>query len=220
MSERMASHIKVIGRRNSCQALSDAMVKHGKGAFTIALIEECASQKEMDDRETYWIEKLKTFAPGGYNLTRGGGGKYGYRHSAASREKMSAWQIGKILTPEHRAKVSASLKGNQRATGMKHTEATKQHLSRIFSGVKRKPFTTEHRANIAAAKTGKKASNAVRAAMSIARHGEKNNQSKLTDAQVLEIRSDPRHQEVIAAEHGVGQSTVSAIKLRRSWTHI
>ena len=57
-------------------------------------------------------------APNGYNLTDGGDGCTGYKHTAASRAKISANhadvsgknnpQYGKPLSEEHRAKISAN----------------------------------------------------------------------------------------------------------------
>ena len=50
--------------------------------------------------------------------------------------------------------------------------------------------------------------------------GEKHPASKLTETQVLAIRTDRRIQRAIAAEYGVDPSTISNIKRRRNWAHI
>lgn len=47
--------------------------------------------------------------------------------------------------------------------------------------------------------------------------GTRSANSKLTEAEVLAIRSDTRLYRVIAAEYGIRQRTVSHIKLRTSW---
>lgn len=44
--------------------------------------------------------------------------------------------------------------------------------------------------------------------------------SKLTEDAVRAIRSDPRKQKDVAAEHGIDQSTVSLIRRRKIWAHI
>jgi hypothetical protein len=44
---------------------------HGKDAFRLTPLEECAVG-ETDDRERHWIAELKTMYPEGYNLTGGG----------------------------------------------------------------------------------------------------------------------------------------------------
>jgi len=50
--------------------------------------------------------------------------------------------------------------------------------------------------------------------------GADNGQSKLTEAQVLAIRSDTRSQVKISADYGVNQSLIWFIKRRKNWTHI
>jgi hypothetical protein len=50
--------------------------------------------------------------------------------------------------------------------------------------------------------------------------GSKNGQSKLTNQQVLEIRKDTRRQIDIAAQYGILQTTVSAIKTGQNWRHL
>lgn len=44
--------------------------------------------------------------------------------------------------------------------------------------------------------------------------------SKLTDKEVIEIRSDPRPQGVIAEEFGIHQSAVSAVQIGKNWAHL
>ena len=50
-----------------------AIRKYGKDAFTYGIIESCLTE-ELNDKETYWIERLGSLAPHGYNMTRGGEG--------------------------------------------------------------------------------------------------------------------------------------------------
>jgi len=51
-------------------------------------------------------------------------------------------------------------------------------------------------------------------------HGSKHNMARLTEADVLSIRSDPRLQRVIAAEYGITQSAISQIKRQARWKHL
>ena len=50
--------------------------------------------------------------------------------------------------------------------------------------------------------------------------GEACGRSKLTEKEVLEIRTSSLPQLVLAAKYGVAQSAVSNIKRRKTWTHI
>ena len=51
-------------------------------------------------------------------------------------------------------------------------------------------------------------------------HGERSGTSKLTVEEVLAIRSDWRPQAQIAAEYGIRQTAVSAIRRRKLWKHV
>lgn len=50
--------------------------------------------------------------------------------------------------------------------------------------------------------------------------GEKSSFAKITAQQVISIRADRRLQKVIAEEHGITQTMVSRIKLRKAWKHL
>lgn len=216
---RFNAHRYTMGKKNSCKAISDAMQKYGEDNFEISLLEECTSQQHMDECEMRWIATLNTMTPNGYNLTAGGAGKSGYRHSDESKKKMSAWQIGKKLTDAHKKKVSESLKGNKRALGMRHSAETKALISKKGLG-RPSPKSPEHRKKLAAARIGRKASAETRKRMGVSHSGEKSHNAKLTEENIRAIRGDLRLQRVVAADYGINQATVSAIQLRKSWAHI
>lgn len=50
--------------------------------------------------------------------------------------------------------------------------------------------------------------------------GEKNGSARLTEAQVLEIRSSPLPQRELAAKYGVDHSSISLIRTGKSWRHL
>lgn len=50
-----------------------AICKHGADNFKFRIIEECADE-DVNERETYWIEKLDACGKNGYNITLGGEG--------------------------------------------------------------------------------------------------------------------------------------------------
>ena len=57
-------------------------------------------------------------------------------------------------------------------------------------------------------------------AVGIPQPGESHGSAKLTEADVLAIRSDNRIGRVIAAEYGVSREQIWRIKRRENWTHI
>lgn len=90
IASRWETHLK--DRRKLNTPLYKAMRRFGKASFEIQELEACESQANLNAREDYWIQKLGTLFPLGYNL-RTGGSKG--RHSQASIEKMRASHLGK-----------------------------------------------------------------------------------------------------------------------------
>jgi hypothetical protein len=54
----------------------------------------------------------------------------------------------------------------------------------------------------------------------VAHAGERNGCSKLTNEQVVQIRSDHRVLRLVAAEYGISKTVVSQIKRRKKWKHL
>ena len=50
--------------------------------------------------------------------------------------------------------------------------------------------------------------------------GEKSGAAKLTETQVLEIRTDPAPHRVLAKKYGVGKTIIGSIKNRKKWKHL
>ena len=55
-------------------ALYEAFKKYGLDNFTFSIIEEC-DLTELDNKEIFWITKLNTLVPNGYNISCGGQGR-------------------------------------------------------------------------------------------------------------------------------------------------
>ncbi len=132
VEDRWAHHYSA-----GCSYIGTVIQRYGSRAFDFEIIEEC-DRDQLDEREIYWIAKLGTMKPSGFNLGRGG--------------------KGVDFTPEVRAKMSTALKGR------KVSDETKRIWSRqrsgrtlnvdwrrkVSEGLKGKPKTAEHRI-----KTGK-----------------------------------------------------------------
>ena len=98
--------------------LGRALKKYGENGFDVFVLEECVSIEELKQKEIELIEKYKTFSKfGGYNLTKGGDGRFGYKLSEESKKKISLGNIGKIMSVESKhkmreAKVGKYIRGN------------------------------------------------------------------------------------------------------------
>lgn len=101
--------------------LTNAIRKYGKDSFSIEIIEECETKEIAVLRETHWINTLNTYKEG-YNMTLGGDGVSGANGWVAWNKGKPAWNrglkmtnapwnLGKTMSPETKAKVSAARKG-------------------------------------------------------------------------------------------------------------
>lgn len=94
IEERWREHIFNHTRRK--QAIYMAMRKYGIENFYIEEVESVDIEK-LNDREIYWINKLNTVSPNGYNISTGGDFN----------------DCNPMYIPEVVKKVSAKLKGNK-----------------------------------------------------------------------------------------------------------
>ena len=159
--------------------IHNAICKYGKENFYCGVIKTCESKEELDYWEKFFIAALKSKKPYGYNLTDGGEGFIGYRHSPETLAKISAAKkvsprvaehIAKLAeanrgrhpTPETRAKMSASRKGKPKSpewrakmsAARKGIKFTPEWCANISKGRKGKAISAEHRAKISATERG------------------------------------------------------------------
>ena len=108
-----------------CLYIKSAIDKYGKENFCRYIVKYCELEK-LDFWEQYYIIEWNTKAPGGYNLTDGGGG--GINPSEESRKKMSIAQKGRSVSDKAKEKISIAHKGT------KVSNKTKEKMSVAHSG--------------------------------------------------------------------------------------
>lgn len=93
--------------------LYNALRKYGKDAFDLEILYQTYNLEEArDSAENKFITLYETMIPEkGYNMTRGGEGTIGHKHSAESISKMSNSHKGKKHTLETKRKLSDQRKG-------------------------------------------------------------------------------------------------------------
>lgn len=97
--------------------ISNAIQKKGKNLFKISLLAEADSQETLNSLEVFYVEKLNTMYPNGYNH-RAGGNQNG-KCSEELKRKISESKIGKPnlkkrgepRSVEYRIKISKGLGG-------------------------------------------------------------------------------------------------------------
>lgn len=151
LEKRFASHKGTAFRGDTL--LHRAMLKYGIDNFSIDLIEEVADG-QLSEREKFWIAKLDTLKPNGYNINPGGAGVL--RHSIETKQKISntlkgrnllssesrararVKMLGRTVSEETRAKLS--IKASERTGnknpffGKTHTDETKRRIAEKATG--------------------------------------------------------------------------------------
>lgn len=131
---RWKRHIST-AKNKSCtfkSYLYSAMEKYGIINFTFEVIEIC-SLNLVNEREIFWIQKLNTNVPYGYNITKGGGALYqednpfyGKQHSEETKKKISQKNKGRKWTEKQRKKMrEINLGENNPFYHREHNEETK-----------------------------------------------------------------------------------------------
>lgn len=176
--------------------LQAAWNKYGEAAFVFEIVEVVERKDLLIAREQWHLDgAFGTAWP--YNISPTAGSLWGFRHTEASKSRMSLVQKGKGLggtaSVETRARLSLALKGLVRSAetrknmslaqkGHAVSPATRQKISSAHKGkmyspeycknmslaLKGRVFSEEHREKLSLANIGKKNSIAARAKMSLA----------------------------------------------------
>lgn len=115
--------------------------------FEAIKIEEGLSEEESNESEKYWIAQFKSWGFNLANMTDGGDGISGWKHSESSKKKMSESKKGRRLSPNTEFK-KGMISLNK---GKKHSKETKKKISDSKKGKKgywtgkKRIFTLEHK---------------------------------------------------------------------------
>lgn len=112
IADRWFEHLQESRCSRANRAISNAIRKYGAVAFTIKELDRASSWQELCQKERAAIQQFNTFAPAGYNVTRGGDGFTG-KHTAETIAKMRVAHLGKIKTTETRKKLSIAHTGKK-----------------------------------------------------------------------------------------------------------
>ena len=131
MQERWSYHRSALrGERHPNPHLKSSWRKHGEDAFEFVVLEECSVEMLLE-REQHHMDQYS----GLYNVLPSAGSRLGVTNSPEHNAKISASlrgntrTAGRKLSPEHRAKLSTALKGNTNSAGNVVSEETRAKLS-------------------------------------------------------------------------------------------
>lgn len=80
--------------KDNC-VLHKAIAKYGKEHFSLSILED--NVENYNEREMYWIHKLNTIVPNGYNMTIGGDGYPHYNGEDCYQSKLTMEQVCEIM---------------------------------------------------------------------------------------------------------------------------
>jgi group I intron endonuclease len=96
----------------------------------IVVIQKFTGSEYLCEAEVYWIRYFRGVGSPLTNLTDGGDGTVGYRHSTETRVRCGASNVGRLLSDETKSKISDALqKENHPLWGKHHTDAAKLKIS-------------------------------------------------------------------------------------------
>lgn len=179
LKQRWLSHCR---KNSECRKLSRSIKKYGKEQFYTDQIDYARTINELNWKEIYWIEKLNTLSPNGYNLKTGGLNSI---FSEESRRKISEAGKGRVFSEETRRKRSIL------GFGRTHSEETKKKISLAKKG---KKLSEEHKAKINP--TGRKHSDETKRKISESNKGkiitkERLEKQRISLRKTLDARTEP-----------------------------
>lgn len=174
-------------KESRCVKLCNALKKYPAEIWNKEILASgFKSDEDLVKSEVYFIRKFDSRRKG-YNLTDGGEGLGGFKHSLKTRERIGKSQIGKVVSEETKRKIGAANKGKKRSPAIKKrmsemmmgntytlgyepTPETRRKISRAMKGRKFSPATLKR---MSAAQKGKKISVKQRKQISLALKGKK-----------------------------------------------
>jgi group I intron endonuclease len=170
LSRRWCRHCS-IASHGSRLPFHRAIRKYGAGTFNISVL--CyAPADRLGVIEQAAIAAFRAAHIPLYNVTEGGEGMVGYKHSDSARAKIGAGNRGKphgtsdhALFRGHKHSAESRIKMSKTRKGRKHSTETKARISTAHLGKSRAPFSAETLAKMSAAQLGRHHTAATRAKM-------------------------------------------------------
>jgi group I intron endonuclease len=154
LEDRWKQHVYESNKQSSWEwntPLGNAIKKYGKNSFGVSVLFNCGSIEELKQKEIELIEQRKSLVEfGGYNITKGGDGRLGYKLSEETKLKIGQGNLGKVMSADAREKMSVAAKKRcvgkpSPMEGKKHTIESKQKIVSFLTGRKQSEETKRKR---------------------------------------------------------------------------
>jgi group I intron endonuclease len=150
----------------SGKLIQNAIKKYGIENFKKEILEECETKEQLSEREKFWIKKLNSIRPNGYNISAGGDGgdtftndpdkekrrkKIGVaskkrKHSEKTKEKMRIAAQKRRHSDETKKKIGLRTKGKtyEELYGIKRAKEIRRNKSTKMMGDKNPFYGKKH----------------------------------------------------------------------------
>jgi group I intron endonuclease len=174
LKKRSHDHLYLLRRNQHPSAyLQYAFNKHGEMAFEMRILQEVASDDDLNSAEQYWMDDLRCYDRRyGYNIDVSADRTIVSPETGA---KIAAALRGRTISDEHRAKLRQALKGRslseEARNNMRGRTHTAETRAKIAAAGKGRSLSKETRAKISATLKGRTLSQEARVRMSEAHKG-------------------------------------------------
>lgn len=142
IESRLRCHRRVTSQYTGL--LQRSLLKHGPSCFDVRILATC-DRDSLDEMERFWIDRLNTLVPGGYNLDSGG--TAGRVVSGETKQKLS-------IIAKSRPPMSVETKRKIAAAGVGRTPTAETRKKLTAAQYARGPMLDETKAKISMARTG------------------------------------------------------------------
>lgn len=154
LNERFNIHLKNAKKKIN-RYLYDSINKYGVENFKIILLETC-DETIVNNREKYWIEKLNTYYPNGYNMTIGGDGGFTLSSWSEEDRKKLYERQGNSRRGKRSESWKRSISEGAKIRESKKTDEIKKEISdKISTTLKKKYKNKELKVTVPSPKYGK-----------------------------------------------------------------
>jgi group I intron endonuclease len=167
LSDRITRHLCAVRKGRENVYFHNAIRKHGESNFRWSILCECSSVDELSKMEKHYIGLCRSNdANYGYNLTVGGEGCEGYRHTKANKNLMAEQKKGMYVGEKNPMFGKHHLAETKRK--LSETKAGSNHpfYGKPRSEITRKRIGDSNKGKVITAETRKKLSDALRGKLS------------------------------------------------------
>lgn len=131
-------------RAESKGPLARAIKSYGADKFSVSVLSEAVSIDELNVLERFWINKLGTLSPAGYNLREGG---YNGKHSMETRSRLAALHRDPEFRDKHRSGIRRYLAAPDNMTRLRAQCAAMREKKAGVKMPPRQPWSEEAKAS-------------------------------------------------------------------------